>query len=417
MIARFVVMVCFVMVFSRGIFELVSTKEIGYGASVGALGLIFLTVLLHHLAQRKPLRIPHGLPPRFALIYTLMAGVSLYATAISGGPVILGVLYTTLHLFLIWSLVVLAENASLSVRSLLYAVVAAGIVVVVTGLLELGGYIKFPGSWTFGDYDRIAGSLGSKQHYSFASAALGMLVIWLYLQLRIRVLLLLAMALIALCFVSLSRNGIPIVVGTLGLYFAADIKKFLAGTKTLLIIGIIASLGFAQFYPDLAGTILERFTSIVSLENASNANRVLAWENGVDHVFSGSILYGTETGIFSQAGDRLGIDNSMHFESAILQQFANYGIIGGFAFIGFFVSFALTIRDRFLKSLALMLFASFFYYPGSEALPFVAIWLIIAMGAASARSATAQTRPAIEPGPAAAGEMLAPHQQTFAPER
>ena len=133
--------------------------------------------------------------------------------------------------------------------------------------------------------------------------------------------------------------------------------------------------------PDLTQLALDRLFSISSFQDASNSQRLIAWRTGVEQIFDGAIVIGTQTGLYSQAGDRLGLVDSSHFESAVLQQFANYGLIGGFAFIGFFVSYIVGIGDRYLRALAIMVFLTFFYYPGSEALPFVGIWLLIAIAA------------------------------------
>ncbi len=70
----------------------------------------------------------------------------------------------------------------------------------------------------------------------------------------------------------------------------------------------------------------DREVSIFSFEDRANSLRVEAWMKGVAAICQGNGFFGTETGIYSQAGDRLGLANSSHFESTILQQFANFGL-------------------------------------------------------------------------------------------
>ena len=77
--------------------------------------------------------------------------------------------------------------------------------------------------------------------------------------------------------------------------------------------------------------------------------------------------------------------DSMHLESALIQQFANYGLIGGVAFMSYFFFFIIQMRDRYLRALAVMVSATYIYYPGSESIPVVGIWLLIAMCDATTR--------------------------------
>jgi hypothetical protein len=377
-----------VLVFSRGLFELYSSKMIGYGAGIAGLGALVAIALTPHIFRTGGLHRVKGPAQLALLVYALFAIVSLFATALSGEPILVGFLYTSLHLFLMYMLLLLPRNASVSLPELSFALHLTGLVILVSGILQYLGIMEFPGDAFFGEHARISGALGSKQHFSFACATVAMLLAWVHIRSGSNTALALSVALMGLTFLSFSRNGYPIIVGTLALYFSSDARRFVAGHRKLTIVLFLAAVGSLVLMPaELYQAALERALSVASLEDPANAGRVGAWSNGVNAFLQGPIIFGNEVGTYSQAASRLGFLDGSHFESAILQQFANYGVFGGLAFVVFFVLLLSRIKDRFLRALGVMVFLSFFYYPGSESLPFVASWLLIAVAASMSAGA------------------------------
>ncbi len=385
MILRTVLTILVVTIFSRGIFELVATKNAGYAVGIASLLLVTVIVLGRHLATSRGLRFYRGPESLFLLLYAVIAVVSLCATALVGGPVMLAAMYTALHLFLLTSILLLSLNSNIQLGMLILPVMVTAIVVLVSGLLEIFGIVQFPGSWEYGGFTRIAGSLGSKQHYSFASAALSVLLFWFYMVTGKKIILLLSLMLGVMTFVSFSRNGIPIIIGTYAIYYMSNIGRLFKHLWKQFVIVMAVAVLMSFYVPERLDVAIERTLSILSFEDQANSIRLDQWLRGIEVTMNGFLLFGTEVGLYSQAGSRLGLMDTKHFESALVQQFANYGLIGGFAFLFFFVFFIYSMRDRFLRALAAMVGLTFVYYPGSESLPFIGVWLLIALSDAVGR--------------------------------
>lgn len=380
MIFSIIFTVLVAIVFSRGIFELLLTKEIGYFAGILSLFLIAIFVILKNFYEKGTIYSPRGISAWFLFIYTLFAVISLLVTMFLDGPIFLGILYTTLHVFLLAVILLLHLNNTIQLTSLCWYTACSGIIISCSGLLEYLDVIQFPGSWEFSeDYSRLAGSLGSKQHFSFASASMGMITFWFYLQTQKIILFIIAISLILLTFLSFSRNGMPIIVGTMLLYYISDLKRLIKYSWRILLVLFVAAAGLSYYNSELYSVIYEVFLSIGSFNDQANSARLAGWMKGIEVILNGHIFFGTETGSYSQAGDRLGIMNSSHFESAVIQQFANYGIIGGLAFISFFISYIVSMKRVFLRALATMVALTYFYYPGSETLPIVGVWMLITL--------------------------------------
>lgn len=366
---------------SRGIFELYSSKFAGYIAGILSIILIVtMPLVLPFLKKQERIRQPDKYLLVFTTIYTIAVLSSLIATAAHGSTIQIGILYSALHIFLLFGILILCKNSGLSYRNLYSPIIIPGVIVGTTGFLQFFGIAEFPGSWEYGDFTRISGSLGSKQHFSFASAALGMMLVWLYSKTGKTSTLVVALPLLALTFLSMSRNGVPIIVGTLLLYFIFNNKKISIRSLSLILIipAFLVSVGIIYF-PSLLKAVSDRALSISSLNELANNRRINAWFVGITEFANGPIFVGVETGLYSQSGEVLGMERSMHYESALIQQFANFGIFGGLSFVFFFIVFCASISDKYLRSIAIMIFLSYMYYPGSESLPVIATWMIVSI--------------------------------------
>lgn len=378
-------------IFSRGVFEILISKTVGYVVGLLSLLAISLSALVLTYAKRRSIHIPVNSSTLSFMIYLLFVFISIFVSVMQDSPATaVGVLYSLLHVFFLGSLIVLTSNPVISFRDVEAGILCCGYFVVFCGFLDLFNIVSFPGDHTFQGFARISGSLGSKQHFSFACASLGMLSLWLYLRNRKSFSLILSVLLIALTFISLSRNGMPIVVGTLVLHFLQDPMLYLRRLWRQIILVVLAFVGciawLSRTMDNIDNIILSRFISIFFLDSAGNSGRVQAWIKGFQEFSSGPILYGNNVGQYSQAGTRLGILSTNHFESALIQQFANFGIIAGFAFVVFFAFYCLRLRDHYLKSLAVMTSLTYLYYPGSESIPFIGAWFLLALAEASTYS-------------------------------
>lgn len=375
-------------VFSRGLFELWSSKVVGYGFGLVGLAGIVSVAGLSGVARAGGVRSGPAHLYLILSIYTVAAATSLIVTTFSGGHFLIAVLYTSLHLFFLYSLLFLSSNSGISTRSLWWPLHLTGLVVAVSGMLEFIGFIRFPGDAEFGGHTRLAGSLGSKQHFSFAAASLGMLTFWMYIRYRGALTLVIALSLIFLSFASLSRNGYPIIFGTLALYFFSDVARFLRRHLVALLVSIVVALVLLQMQPQSFREAFEdRLTNLADPSERANKQRIGIWLDGIDAFLDGPILFGMEAGTYSQAATRLGFMETPHYESAIVQQFVNFGIFGGLSFALFFAAYVISIDNRYLRGLAAMVAATYVYYPGSETIPIIAVWFLIAIADSESRRA------------------------------
>ncbi len=364
-------------VYCRGLFELFLTKNIGYIFGALGCGGYLASVILSRAVSDGRINAWQLWPAVLFFAYLLAALASLVATFLSGGNELLALIYTAEHLFLMAGTLTIQSNSQFRDLEIIRALRVIAIIVISTGVLEYFRVVTFPGSWELGDYARIAGSLGSKQHFGYASACIGVLLIYAYQETKNNITCLIGVMCILLSFASMSRNGLPVIIGAFSLYLFFSLKKNKAlilrySTVFILFLAIIYIFDEA-----LLSAAFDRVVSIFSFEDRANSLRVEAWMKGVAAISQGNGFFGTETGIYSQAGDRLGLANSSHFESTILQQFANFGVAGGVSFIIFFIFLISGVRSILLKSLAIMMFANYFYYPGGESLPFIASWFLL----------------------------------------
>jgi hypothetical protein len=379
-------------VFSRGLFELASSKIIGYGFGILGLGGIVAVAITTNYIRLKGARPVKGPELLFFLVYLFATGVSLVVTTATTALVGVAVLYTSLHIFFLFSLLLLRTNSGATQESLRWPLHLAGFLVATTGALEFLGVAQFPGDAEFGGYTRLAGSLGSKQHFSFASAALGMLLLWVYFRRRNVLTLALSLTLVLLSFASLSRNGYPIILGTLTLYFLTDVSAFLRRHLGVIALAATVSLIVIHYQPEsFRDAIQDRLYNLASTNERANSSRIDGWRDGIRVFLDGPILFGNQAGSYSQASTRLGFKGSSHFESALVQQFANFGIVAGISFVLFFTTFSLSIKDRYLRGLATMISATYIYYPGSESIPIIGAWFLLVM--ANAAASSSQTTP------------------------
>jgi hypothetical protein len=373
-------------VFSRGIFEIFTSKIVGYAFGIiGLAGIVSIAVFttINRKGGLYPVR---GVILLWFLVYASAAVVSLYATVLTSGPIGIGILYTAVHLFLLFSLLILRHNSSVPESSLWWSLHLSGILIASTGALEFLGLLEFPGDAEFDGFTRLAGSLGSKQHFSFASASLGMLLLWVYFRQKDLLSFALGLLLVLLSFASLSRNGFPVILGTLAIYFFSDLSRFIRNHLLAVVISLGLVVVLFQYQPDSFRLALQdRIQNLAAPEEQANERRIDAWRNGLDVFFAGPIFFGTKAGGYSQSGTQMGLSYAKHFESALVQQFVNFGIFAGVAFILFFMSYVLSIRDHFLRALAAMVAATYIYYPGSETVPIIGVWLLIGLSDAVTR--------------------------------
>lgn len=376
----------FIACYSRGIAELIATKELGY--LIGILSLAFIlsiSIAAKFFKRKQCIQRPEQLPLIFFFLYSLFALISLFSTTLANGQILIGILYILIHLYLLFSISFLSRNSPLKLESISRISLITGTIILVSGLLDYFGIIEFPGAWTYGDYVRLSGSLGSKQHFSFASAGFSLLLYFFYLRNRHLSSLILSIGLAGISFLSFSRTGYPLIIGALILYYFPDLKSVLLKSWKIALGGVVILTIPLIFANETTVDIIVRSTSIISFSDLANAQRYEAWIYGIETVLSGPIFFGDNAGLYSQSGSRLGLASSLHFESAIIQQFANFGLFGGFFFICYFVSYISKIFNRLLRSIAWMAFASFWYYPGSEVIPIIAFWIMIAMIDAESR--------------------------------
>jgi hypothetical protein len=377
---RILPVVLFALIFSRGIFELLGSKILGYAFGLTSVFLLVCVSLSEGFKYRKSIKIPLDFTFITFLIYSIFVFLSLFATVLNNIPILVGLLYSSLHIFFLGSLVMTKRNSGLTFNTLSAMITVVSGIIIVSGLLEFFDIVSFPAESEFQGFARLVGSLGSKQHFSFASASLGMIALWFFLESQRKYMLFLSIVLVALTFLSFSRNGMPIVFGTLLLNFFGDFKTSLIKMwKPVFatVLGLITFVFMLSQNNNLSAAIIQRFFSIFILDSPGNAGRVDAWERGLSTFSQGLIVIGNNTGLYSQAGSRLGLGQTYHFESAVLQQFANFGIIGGLAFVFFFISFCFSFKDVYLRSLAIMTSLTYIYYPGSESIPFIGAWLAI----------------------------------------
>lgn len=318
------------------------------------------------------------------LLYIVSVAISLILTSLRHPSLLqIAVMYAALHILWIWALWFLRYNGAVSPQQFKYVVACVLLWLVLGGILELVGVLPVPVRPTYEGFLRLVGTTGAMQHFSFGLAVSSLLAYWVAEMDRSLFFRVAAWIGISLTFISLTRNGIFVIVLTLLIYYFSSFRKLLTrGFSIMILTGLLLGT-ILHYMPDFGEIMIDRVATMTTPSAPGNPGRIEAWIRGLEAWMQGPILVGESVGRYSQAGTRLGLVESVHFESAILQQLGNFGVVGLFSFVMCFICVILTIEDRFLRGLSLIMFTVFGFYPGSESLPFISSWFLVAMAAAT----------------------------------
>jgi hypothetical protein len=245
--------------------------------------------------------------------------------------------------------------------------------------------IELPGA-TYGfDNLRVPSLTGSYLHYPLFVAITASLCAVDYLTYK-RTFSALACAVLTACiFSSLSRSGMLIIVGTLGLAFVTEPFRFLAKHGKLIFAAVLASaaimvLGGAggDGVDDVVGVGAQRMAGAANLSSDGNDGRTEAWDKATELASPINMIAGTYFGLVTNSASDAVKDEYGIVESSLLQQFLNIGLLGAIFYYGMLIS--LTRLMTWNKKISLCVCSSLFqtlFYQSIEVIPFVFVLMTL----------------------------------------
>jgi hypothetical protein len=246
--------------------------------------------------------------------------------------------------------------------------------------------IELPGA-TYGfDNLRVPSLTGSYLHYPLFVAIAASLCAVDYLTCKRTFSALACVVLTACIFSSLSRSGMLIIVGTLGLAFVTEPFRFLAKHGKLILAAVLASAAFMVLggagggggVGDVVGVGAQRMAGAANLSSDGNGGRTEAWDKATELASPINMIAGTYFGLVTNSASDAVKDKYGIVESSLLQQFLNIGLLGTLFYYGMLIS--LTRLMTWNKKISLCVCSALFqtlFYQSIEVIPFVFVLMTL----------------------------------------
>ncbi len=219
---------------------------------------------------------------------------------------------------------------------------------------------------------------GSYLHYPLVLPVLSFIVLQIFFIEKSYFLLASALSGFLGTFLSYSRSGMMIIIGTLlcfilisvfrrESYVSKNLSKFIG----IVIVTFFVSLILFYLKPDL----LVRLLSALDLNSSGNDARVSVWSKGISLWADSPIIFGAYTGLITNSSSNFGVDQATIVESGLLQQLLNFGLLGTLLYYFFPVLIFFNIRSHhiWLRSCLVACVFQTFVYQSIEVLPYMVI--------------------------------------------
>lgn len=379
---------------SRGVFELLANKKLGYFAQFGALVLIAIVLFNKHFNFRTRLN-KISLPQLLfwnvlvltvaSLVLTMTFGSNSFEQAVVVWvPNILNIFFAAVAFQIATEKFEVDCDHRLD-RYFSRMIIGISIYVSFLSILQYLGLVDFPGDALFGESIRLSGPLGSKQHLSLVMSILSLILLSIIHRsssvLAVSAFLV-SMLVLVLCF---TRIGYVIFFLSVAIWASTNSGRlFLSLGKRKGIIFVLSALAlfaiFGNLFYDELQTFIARLNTLESLDG-SNVARIDSWRRGVDlFVDDTSLLISNCMGSASQIPKQiLGIEAS-HYESGQIQYLINFGLLPSLLINGIFVGWFLkTKRVGVTKALPLVLMGALMIYMFNEIVPVFVLFPLVAI--------------------------------------
>jgi O-Antigen ligase. len=380
---------------SRGVFELVSTKLLGY-----SLQLFFLTAISVALfIKTKPKTFlssrSYSMGAIVLALMTLGLLCSIGAGEVTPSQAFLVFAVNALNLtFVIHALRICSLHDSVKVapgfeKCFHGIVVVSALYACTLTFAQFLGYVEFPGDASFQGASRLSGPYGSKQHLSLSLALHALLLLSIWLRSKGVIAFFALLVTLFLLLMSYTRIGYVVFLLPLAHYFIVEGRKAQRLTSLItdpraILFGLVLAVS-ATFvitrHSEGVELLIARFQTI-DVGEESNSVRIAQWMAGVEFYAShpSSFLISTMTGSASQIPRQLlGIDTP-HYESGQIQYLINFGALAflliNYMFLTWYVK---SPRQSVLKFVPITAAAALFIYMFNEIVPVFVLFPIIAI--------------------------------------
>ncbi|WP_152667364.1 O-antigen ligase family protein [Cellulomonas sp. FA1] len=371
---------------SRGLFELVLGKTVGYAIQAGAVALFAAVLVVRHRARPTP-----HFATMLGLWWLLVVAslLSVWASA-QPGRVAGAAIYAVVMVFLAGLMVLLG--------GLTYEfgpgrgpgpalVTCAAIMVVVALMQQFGGLTVFPGTdfGTLRTQARPPAMTGSFLHYPIALGLMSFVLLGIHAVQRRRLYLVAAVVSMVAVLVSYSRSGMVLVLA--GLAIGVLLSRSFSLVARALVAGGALAVAFLVAAP--TDTYLQRFLSIFSPDGAGNAGRIDAWQTLLDLWSRSPLLIGSHAGEYTNITSNLAPGGAVASpESGVLQVLVSLGLLGALAYYGLMAvtTWATPGEVPWFRAGLLAAIVQSLIYQSVEVLPFMALFALTPLLARTART-------------------------------
>lgn len=376
---------------SRGVFELLASKTIGYALQLATL--IFLALILYKLFFFRKLAIKS---PAISLFWCIVATLmlSLGVTILDGensaaqaivvmGPNLLNIFFLAAA-FCIATDMKSPEYSASTVRMFTWVIVSVSLYVSILSILQYAGVLEFPGDIEIGGGLRLSGPLGSKQHLSLVVAVLGLILLSIVSRspsfLNITAFLINLFVLL-FCF---TRIGYFVFFAAVLIWACMNGKRLLFALLSrkgaaALISGIVVLVIASSYFDKEIETFADR--ADVDVGDRSNTDRLGAWRLGLDFYSNETtLIISNRMGSASQIPAQILNIPVYNVESGQIQYLINFGLLPfiliNLTFAGWFF---LSPRAGVAKGIPVAMSAALFIYMFNEIVPVFVLFPLVAM--------------------------------------
>lgn len=372
---------------SRGIGEIIFDKRISYFFQAIFL-IIFFIANLKFLIKLKPI------DKIYLYLVLFFSGsslcISIIYDALPASVIFLVFFINVINImFLIVSISILYNINLISYYfaefSSIYILRIISIFIIILSFASVFGFIDFPGTASYGDFLRISGSLGSKQHLSIILSLLFLMNLEISFKLMKVLDIIITFVLLTLLLITFTRIGYLIVAISVFLFYVNSFlfNKKIAHLKFILVFFLILFILFFLFYhynSIYINTIIDRILDI-NINEYSNKLRLQSFEAGIKLYFSGLIFISNQTGMASQLPGVLYGLNINHYENGQLQYLINFGLFFTILVMIFYARWAYFLRkiNSFNSFTPVAMWFALFSYMFNEIIPIYVFYPFISI--------------------------------------
>lgn len=376
---------------SRGVFELLVSKVVGYASQLGVLILLALIFFKIYFFRA---RINRSLPIFLFWCITTLLAFSLGLTILDGsnsplqaivvlGPNLLNIFFAAAA-FHIATDRGLPEYSSSTVKRFTSVVVGVSLYVSTLSILQYAGVLDFPGDVTIGEALRLSGPLGSKQHLSLVVAIFGLILLSIVSRSPSPLTITAFLINLFVLFFCFTRIGYFVFFSTLLIWGCLNGKRIIAALMSrkgaaALVFGVIILAVANSYFRKEVEAFANR--ADVDVADRSNTVRMDAWRQGLDFYSNETtLIVSNRVGSASQIPAQILNLPVYYYESGQIQYLINFGLLPfiliNMIFVGwFFMSPKLGVA----KGAPLALSAALFIYMFNEIVPVFVLFPLIAM--------------------------------------